>query len=99
MAVKTPAEIAEENLNATSENIWLEMAELQPEIMFECTRPDHENQLLEHATVIKDNRVVYIEYVVGIEGEIIRRDYPDMSVEDVIKVAKEWQQQQIHITD
>jgi len=99
MAVKTPQEIAEENLDAHSENLWLEMAELEPEIMFECTRPDHENQLLEHATVIKDNRVVYVEYVVGVESDLIRRDYPDMSVEDVIQQVKQWQQRAIEIMD
>jgi hypothetical protein len=49
--------------------------------------------------VIKDNRVVYVEYVVGIEGEIIRRDYPDMSVEDVIQEVRQWQQRAIEIMD
>lgn len=99
MAVKTPAEIAEENKDVHSENIWLEMAELEPEIMFEATRPDHENQILEHATVIKDNRVVYVEFVVGLESEMIRRDYPDLSVEDVIALVKEWQTNVNQITD
>ena len=99
MGVKTPAEIAEENQNVHSENVWIEMAELEPEIMFEATRPDHENQILEHATIIKDNRVVYVEFVVGLESEIIRRDYPDMTVEDVIALVKDWQSQAIQITD
>jgi hypothetical protein len=102
MTIKTLQEILaeqEEGDMPHTENMWLEMMELQPEIMYEGVRPDLENEILDHATVIKDNRVVYVEYITGVEGDLIRCDYPDLTVEEVIAIVKDWEQQKPQLTE
>jgi len=99
MAVKRPALILQENDVPPTENLWVEMAELEPEIMYQSQRPNHELQMIETATIIKDNRGVYVEYNVGADFELIRRDYPDLTVEEVIAIVKDWEVHTLNITD
>jgi len=86
----------------TTENVWLEMKALDPEVVATFWRkmqdPDDEAAyIMASCEVVIDAESRYIEFV--LPNSIQVREYNDLDIDEIIQVGKDWSEGKININE